>query len=79
MGTVFRVHAPYGYTPIEDFWIAGEQSFPQLAEEFGYSSELVNGRWHWYKNEELTASNDEFSNTILDKQLQTLTIESLIN
>ena len=60
-GAVFRVHDPYGYTPIEDFWIAGEQSFSQLAEEFGYSSELVNGRWHWYKNEELIAtSNDEF-------------------
>jgi hypothetical protein len=61
LGGVFRVHDPYGITPIDDFWVAGEQSFPQLAEQFGYSSQFVNGQWHWFKNEELLAtSNDEF-------------------
>ena len=61
LGGVFRIHDPYGYTPIEDFWVAGEQSFPQLAQEFGYSSQFVNGQWHWFKDGELLAtSNDEF-------------------
>jgi hypothetical protein len=61
LGGLYRVHDAYGYTPIDDFWIAGEQSFPQLAEEFGYSSEFVNGQWNWFKNNELLAtSNDEF-------------------
>ena len=60
-GGVFRQHNPYGITPIDDLWIPGEQSFRQLAEEFGYSNEFVNGRWHWFKNDELLAtSNDEF-------------------
>ena len=61
LGGVFRQHNPYGITPIDDLWIPGEQSFPQLAEQFGYSSQFVNGQWHWFKNEELLAtSNDEF-------------------
>ena len=61
LGGVFRQHNPYGITPIDDLWIPGEQSFRQLAEEFGYSNEFVNGRWHWFKNDELLAtSNDEF-------------------
>ena len=61
LGGVFRQHNPYGITPIDDLWISGEQSFPQLAEQFGYSSQFVNGQWHWFKNEELLAtSNDEF-------------------
>jgi len=61
LGGVFRQHNPYGITPINDFWIPGEQSFRQLAEEFGYSNQFVNGRWHWFKNDELLAtSNDEF-------------------
>jgi len=61
LGGVFRQHNPYGITPIDDLWIPGEQSFRQLAEEFGYSNEFVNGRWHWFKNGELLAtSNDEF-------------------
>mgnify|MGYP003111082459 FL=1 len=61
LGGVFRIHDPYGITPINDFWIPGEQSFRQLAEEFGYSNQFVNGRWHWFKNDELLAtSNDEF-------------------
>jgi hypothetical protein len=61
LGGVFRQHNPYGITPIDDLWIPGEQSFRQLAEEFGYSNQFVNGRWHWFKNDELLAtSNDEF-------------------
>ena len=49
LGGVFRQHNPYGITPIDDLWIPGEQSFRQLAEEFGYSNQFVNGRWHWFK------------------------------
>ena len=61
LGGVFRQHNPYGITPIDDLWIPGEQSFPQLAEQFGYSSQFVNGQWHWFKDGELLAtSNDEF-------------------
>jgi hypothetical protein len=60
LGGVFRQHNPYG-RKIDDLWIPGEQSFRQLAEEFGYSNQFVNGRWHWFKNDELLAtSNDEF-------------------
>jgi hypothetical protein len=61
LGSVFRVHNPYGIVPIRDIWVQGEQSFRQLAEDFGYSSEFVNGQWHWFKGDELLAtSNDEF-------------------
>ena len=61
IGGVFRIHNPYGIVPIRDIWVQGEQSFPQLAEDFGYSSEYVNGGWHWFKDGELLAtSNDEF-------------------
>lgn len=61
IGTCFRIHPAYGIVPIDDFWTSGEQSFPQLAEEFGYSSEFINGDWHWYKGDELLAtSSDEF-------------------
>ena len=61
LGGVFRIHDPYGINPIEDFWVQGEQSFAQLASEFGYSTEFVNGRWHWFNNGELIATtNDEF-------------------
>ena len=60
-GVVGRSHRVYGYNPIEDTWEAGEQSFFDLAEDFGYSSQFVNGRFHWFKNGELLAtSNDEF-------------------
>jgi len=61
IGGLFRIHNPYGFVPIRDFWIPGEQSFPQLAQEFGYSSQIVNGDFHWFKDGELLAtSNDEF-------------------
>ena len=38
MGIVGRSHRVYGYNPIEDTWEAGEDSFFDLAEDFGYSS-----------------------------------------
>ena len=61
IGANFRMHDPYGINPIEDFWIPGQTSFQQLASDFGYSSQFVNGRWHWYKEGEVIAtSNDEF-------------------
>ena len=61
LGGVFRIHNPYGIVPIRDIWVQGEQSFSQLAQDFGYSSEFVNGSWHWFKDGELLAtSNDEF-------------------
>jgi hypothetical protein len=60
-GVCFRRHPVYGVNPIEDFWTPGEQSFSQLAGEFGYSTEFVNGSWHWFNEGELIAtSNDEF-------------------
>tara|TARA_R100001594_G_scaffold8772_1_gene22151 strand:- start:4492 stop:5427 length:936 start_codon:yes stop_codon:yes gene_type:complete len=63
LGGVFRMHNPYGITPISDFWIPGEQSFKQLAESFGYSTEFVEGDWHWFNDGELIAtSDDEFYN-----------------
>ena len=35
---------------IEDFWISGENTFNDLAEDFGYSTQYVNGNWHWFNN-----------------------------
>ena len=61
MGTAFRVHPAYGFLPIRDFWTPGESTFNQLAADFGYSTQYVNGNWHWFNNDELIAtSNDEF-------------------
>tara|TARA_Y100000361_G_scaffold92608_1_gene82644 strand:+ start:597 stop:1625 length:1029 start_codon:yes stop_codon:yes gene_type:complete len=61
IGVVGRTHPVYGYNPIADTWESGEQSFFDLAEDFGYSSQFVNGRFHWFKNGQLLAtSNDEF-------------------
>ena len=61
LGIVCRNHPVYGITPIEDLWVQGETSFFDLAEDFGYTREFVNGGWHWFANEELLAtSNDEF-------------------
>jgi hypothetical protein len=60
-GVVARNHSVYGITPIEDFWVSGENTFHDLAQDFGYSTEFVQGQWHWFKNGELLAtSNDEF-------------------
>ena len=48
-------------SPIEDIWSQGENSFFDLAGDFGYTREFINGQWHWYSGEELLAtSNDEF-------------------
>tara|TARA_R110002020_G_scaffold18369_3_gene64220 strand:- start:308 stop:1357 length:1050 start_codon:yes stop_codon:yes gene_type:complete len=60
-GLCFRVHPAYGFLPIRDFWTPGESTFTQLANDFGYSSEFVDGSWHWFEGDELLAtSNDEF-------------------
>jgi hypothetical protein len=60
-GLCSRLHPVYHITPIEDFWVSGETSFFDLASDFGYSSQFVNGRWNWFKDGELLAtSNDEF-------------------
>tara|TARA_R100000664_G_scaffold4352_1_gene8878 strand:+ start:692 stop:1726 length:1035 start_codon:yes stop_codon:yes gene_type:complete len=61
LGMVGRHHPVYGVTPIEDFWVNGESSFQELAEDFGYSTQFVQGQWHWFNDGELLAtSNDEF-------------------
>ena len=60
-GLAFRMHDPYGINPIEDFWTPGESTFNQLAGDFGYSTQYVQGQWHWFNEGELIAtSNDEF-------------------
>tara|TARA_R100000988_G_scaffold103440_1_gene82800 strand:- start:3724 stop:4782 length:1059 start_codon:yes stop_codon:yes gene_type:complete len=61
-GVCFRVHNPYGINPIEDFWTPGESTFNQLAGDFGYSTQYVNGRWHWFNSDSelIATSNDEF-------------------
>jgi hypothetical protein len=60
-GVCARTHPVYHINPIEDFWVNGESSFQELAEDFGYSTEFVQGRWHWFNDGELIAtSNDEF-------------------
>tara|TARA_R110002012_G_scaffold218587_3_gene389942 strand:+ start:6658 stop:7674 length:1017 start_codon:yes stop_codon:yes gene_type:complete len=60
-GLCFRNHPVYGVNPIEDFWTPGETTFVELAADFGYSRQFVNGGWHWFSNEKLIAtSNDEF-------------------
>jgi hypothetical protein len=41
MGVVGRNHPAYGITPIEDLWTPGEQTFNQLAAEFGYSTQFM--------------------------------------
>ena len=61
MGVVGRYHRPYSLNPIEDFWVNGENAFQELAEDFGYSTQFVQGQWHWFNDDELIAtSNDEF-------------------
>ena len=60
-GLCFRTHPAYGFLPIRDFWTPGESSFTQLASDFGYSSQFVDGSWHWFEGDELLAtSSDEF-------------------
>jgi len=61
IGICGRSHPVYHINPIEDTWEVGEQSFFDLAADFGYSNQFVNGRFHWFKDGELLAtSNDEF-------------------
>ena len=61
LGVVYRNHPVYGISPIEDIWSQGENSFFDLAGDFGYTRQFINGDWHWYSGEELLAtSNDEF-------------------
>ena len=62
LGVVGRNHPVYLNTmPIEDLWQNGESAFQELAEDFGYSTQFVQGQWHWFNNNELLAtSNDEF-------------------
>jgi hypothetical protein len=60
-GVIARNHPVYHISPIEDFWTSGENSFQELAEDFGYSTQFVQGQWHWFNDNELIAtSNDEF-------------------
>ena len=61
LGVMGRQHPVYHILPIEDFWVSGENTFKDLAEDFGYSTQYVQGSWHWFNNNELIAtSNDEF-------------------
>ena len=60
-GVCLRRHPAYGFLPIRDFWTPGESSFAQLANDFGYDFEFVDGDVHWFEGEELLAtSSDEF-------------------
>jgi len=71
IGSVFRVHPVYGVNPIEDFWIPGESTFQDLAEDFGYVPQMwvqgnyVNQNWYDVSNGDsilIATSNDEFFN-----------------
>ena len=71
IGAVLRVHPVYGVNPIEDFWVPGESTFQELAEDFGYASEQwVQGFYvdqNWYDVSDgdsilIATSNDEFYN-----------------
>ena len=71
IGGVFRMHSAYGITPIEDFWIAGESTFQQLAQDFGYAPEqwiqgfYVDQNWYNISGGDsvlVATSNDEFFN-----------------
>tara|TARA_R100000655_G_scaffold35437_1_gene68943 strand:+ start:13856 stop:14905 length:1050 start_codon:yes stop_codon:yes gene_type:complete len=69
MGVVGRIHPAYGINPIEDFWVPGETSFQDLAEDFGYAPEMwiqggyVNQNWYDVSGGDsvlIATSNDEF-------------------
>ena len=71
VGTVFRIHPAYGINPIEDFWVPGESTFQDLAEDFGYAPEqwiqgsYVNQNWYDVNGGDsvlVATSNDEFFN-----------------
>tara|TARA_R100000664_G_scaffold4627_1_gene9208 strand:- start:719 stop:1765 length:1047 start_codon:yes stop_codon:yes gene_type:complete len=69
IGAVLRIHPAYGINPIEDFWIPGESTFQDLAEDFGYVPEMwiqgnyVNQNWYDVSDGDsilIATSNDEF-------------------
>ena len=69
IGAVARIHPVYGVNPIEDFWIPGESTFQDLAEDFGYVPEMwiqgnyVNQNWYDVNDGDsilIATSNDEF-------------------
>ena len=69
LGAVARIHPVYGINPIEDFWVPGESTFQDLAEDFGYASEMwiqgnyVNQDWYDVSGGDsvlIATSNDEF-------------------
>ena len=69
LGAVIRIHPVYGVNPIEDFWIPGESTFQDLAEDFGYAPEMwiqgnyVNQDWYDVSGGDsvlIATSNDEF-------------------
>ena len=69
IGAVARIHPVYGVSPIEDFWIPGESTFQDLAEDFGYVPEMwiqgnyVNQNWYDVNDGDsilIATSNDEF-------------------
>ena len=71
IGAVARIHPVYGVSPIEDFWIPGESTFQDLAEDFGYVPEMwIQGNYvdqNWYDINDgdsilIATSNDEFYN-----------------
>jgi len=71
VGTVFRMHPVYGVNPIEDFWVPGESTFQDLAEDFGYVPQAWNQGFYidqnWYDVSDgdstlVATSNDEFFN-----------------
>ena len=71
VGAVLRLHPVYGVNPIEDFWVPGEDTFQDLAEDFGYASEqwvqgfYVDQNWYNVSNGDsilVATSNDEFFN-----------------
>ena len=71
VGTVFRTHPAYGINPIEDFWVPGESTFQDLAEDFGYVPQAWNQGFYidqnWYDVSSgdsvlVATSNDEFYN-----------------
>ena len=69
IGAVGRIHPAYGINPIEDFWIPGESTFQDLAEDFGYAPEqwvqgfYVDQNWYDVSGGDsvlIATSNDEF-------------------
>ena len=51
-GMVIRTHPAYGFVPIRDFWVSGESTLQQLAEDFDYAPEQWSqgfyGNNNWY-------------------------------